>query len=381
MAAVPPIFADLFALAVEHAASDLHLKVGRPALVRVAGQLVETEMSPFTAAQLADFIEATVPAAFRARWLADHQVDYSLDLGASGQGRYRVNAYIQRGQPALALRLVKSNPPDFAALNHDPKSLGALLAADQGLVLVCGPTGSGKTTTLYAALRERSTPGVKVVTVEDPVEYRLDGIVQLPVNARAGFGFPNALRAILRHDPDVILFGEMRDAETADIAVQAALTGHLVLSTVHTTDATAALARLQEMGVPPYLLSATLQGVLAQRLVRRVCESCGTWRPLTEHERVRVAASGAMVTQLREGTGCALCAGTGFRGRVAIAELLVLDDALRSAFTQGASLVELRAMVRARGVRSLREDGWRCVAAGETTIDEVVRMVSEDDGA
>ena len=257
----------------------------------------------------------------------------------------------------------------------------ALLQRASGLLLVSGPTGSGKTTTLYAALRERSTPGVKVVTVEDPVEYRLDGIVQLPVNARAGFGFPNALRAILRHDPDVILVGEMRDAETADIAVQAALTGHLVLSTVHTTDATAALARLQEMGVPPYLLSATLQGVLAQRLVRRVCESCGTWRPLTEHERVRVAASGAMVTQLRAGTGCALCAGTGFRGRVAIAELLVLDDALRSAFTQGASLVELRAMVRARGVRSLREDGWRCVAAGETTIDEVVRMVSEDDGA
>ena len=257
----------------------------------------------------------------------------------------------------------------------------ALLQRASGLLLVSGPTGSGKTTTLYAALRERSTPGVKVVTVEDPVEYRLDGIVQLPVNARAGFGFPNALRAILRHDPDVILVGEMRDAETADIAVQAALTGHLVLSTVHTTDATAALARLQEMGVPPYLLSATLQGVLAQRLVRRVCAQCGTWRPLSEHERVRVAASGATITQLREGAGCVHCAGTGFRGRVAIAELLVLDDTLRGAFTQGASLVELRAMVRARGVRSLRDDGWRCVAAGETTIDEVVRMVSEDDGA
>ena len=257
----------------------------------------------------------------------------------------------------------------------------ALLQRATGLLLVSGPTGSGKTTTLYAALRERSTPGVKVVTVEDPVEYRLDGIVQLPVNTRAGFGFPNALRAILRHDPDVILVGELRDAETADIAVQAALTGHLVLSTVHTTDAIAALARLQEMGVPPYLLSATLQGVLAQRLVRRVCTHCGAWRPLTEHERVRVASSGAAITQLREGAGCVHCAGTGFRGRVAIAELLVLDDALRSAFTQGASLVELRAMVRARGVRSLREDGLRCVAAGETTIDEVVRMVSEDDGA
>jgi len=258
----------------------------------------------------------------------------------------------------------------------------ALLQRPSGLLLVSGPTGSGKTTTLYAALRERSTPGVKVVTVEDPVEYRLDGIVQLPVNVRAGFGFPNALRAILRHDPDVILVGELRDAETADIAVQASLTGHLVLSTVHTTDATAALARLQEMGVPPYLLSATLQGVLAQRLVRRVCAQCGTWRALTEHERVRTAEARVPITRLREGGGlCAHCAGTGFRGRVAIAELLVIDDALRGAFTQGASLVELRAMVRARGVRSLREDGWRCVAAGDTTIDEVDRMVSEDDGA
>ncbi len=257
----------------------------------------------------------------------------------------------------------------------------ALLQRASGLLLVSGPTGSGKTTTLYAALRERSTPGVKVVTVEDPVEYRLDGIVQLPVNTRAGFGFPNALRAILRHDPDVILVGELRDAETADIAVQAALTGHLVLSTVHTTDATAALARLQEMGVPPYLLSATLQGVLAQRLVRRVCAHCGAWRTLTEHEQIRTAESRVPIIRLREGAGCAPCAGTGFRGRVAIAELLVLDDALRGAFTQGTSLVALRAMVRARGVRSLREDGWRSVAAGDTTIDEVVRMVSEDDGA
>ncbi len=256
-----------------------------------------------------------------------------------------------------------------------------LLQRASGLLLVSGPTGSGKTTTLYAALRERSTPGVKVVTVEDPVEYRLDGIVQLPVNARAGFGFPNALRAILRHDPDVILVGEMRDAETADIAVQAALTGHLVLSTVHTTDATAALARLQEMGVPPYLLSATLQGVLAQRLVRKVCTHCGAWRALTAPERERTREFHAPITQVREGPGCAQCAGTGFRGRVAIAELLVLDDALRSAFTQGASLVALRTMLRSRGTRSLRDDGWRCVAAGDTTIDEVDRMVSEDHSA
>jgi type II secretory ATPase GspE/PulE/Tfp pilus assembly ATPase PilB-like protein len=189
------------------------------------------------------------------------------------------------------------------------RTLRQLLHRSSGLVLVSGPTGSGKTTTLYAALRERSTPTVKVVTVEDPVEYRLDGVVQLPVNPRAGFGFPNALRAILRHDPDVILVGEMRDAETADIAVQAALTGHLVLSTVHTTDATAALARLQDMGVPAYLLAATLQGVLAQRLVRCVCEQCAAWREPTREERALMGARGESVTRVREGTGCVVCAG------------------------------------------------------------------------
>lgn len=261
------------------------------------------------------------------------------------------------------------------------RTLRQLLHRSSGLVLVSGPTGSGKTTTLYAALRERSTPTVKVVTVEDPVEYRLDGVVQLPVNPRAGFGFPNALRAILRHDPDVILVGEMRDAETADIAVQAALTGHLVLSTVHTTDATAALARLQDMGVPAYLLAATLQGVLAQRLVRCVCEQCAAWREPTREERALMGARGESVTRVREGTGCVVCAGTGYRGRIALAELLVLTDALRSAFTRGASLAELRAQVRSGGVPSLRDDGWRLVSEGRTTVAEVERVISEDDAA
>ena len=163
--------------------------------------------------------------------------------------------------------------------------------------------------------------------------------------------------------------------------MQAALTGHLVLSTVHTTDATAALVRLQEMGVPAYLLSATLQGVLAQRLVRRVCAACGVWRPLTGPEQARAAADHQPIQQLREGAGCAQCAGTGFRGRVAIAELLVLNDAMRAAFMRGESLMTLRGMARAQGVASLRDDGWRCVAAGETTMDEVVRVVSEDDRA
>jgi len=255
-----------------------------------------------------------------------------------------------------------------------------LVSRSSGLLLVTGPTGSGKTTTLYAALAARSTPGVKVVTVEDPVEYRLDGVVQLPVNARAGFGFANALRAILRHDPDVILVGEMRDTETAEIAVQAALTGHLVLSTLHTTDATGALARLTEMGVPSYLLAATLQGVLAQRLIRLSCPSCAEWRSLTAEEQALTRGVVPPLTRVREGRGCAQCADSGYRGRGAITELLVLDDTLRAAFVRGASLDQLRAAVRAQGVLSLQHDGWRAVRDGRTTIAEVTRVVSEEDG-
>jgi type II secretory ATPase GspE/PulE/Tfp pilus assembly ATPase PilB-like protein len=255
-------------------------------------------------------------------------------------------------------------------------ALRALLQRQAGLVLVCGPTGSGKTTTLYAALRERSTPGVKVVTVEDPVEYRLDGIVQLPVNTRAGFGFANALRAILRHDPDVILVGEMRDAETADIAVRAALTGHLVLSTIHTTDAVGALARLRDMGVPAYLLSATLQGVLAQRLVRRVCDGCGQWRASDPRERAWLHAHDAdAADRVREGAGCEQCARTGYRGRVALMELLPVSESLMQAFADGAPTASLRALVRAQGVRSLSDDAVRLVREGVTSVAEVWRVL------
>ena len=279
MASVPPLFADLFALAVAHAASDLHLKVGRPALVRVAGQLVETEMPPLTAAQLTDFLEATLPAPFRARWLADHQVDYSLDLGASGHGRYRVNAYVQRGQPALALRLVKTSPPDFAALNLDPNAMGALLAGDQGLVLVCGPTGSGKSSTLAAMMRHlNETTTLHVITLEDPVEY-------LFTDAKCSFSqrevgidvvdFPAGLKSALRQDPDVILVGEMRDRETFETAVHASETGHLVLSTLHAGSAQQAVQRLFEFYPPEQLnlarraIASVLRAVVVQTLVPR----------------------------------------------------------------------------------------------------------------
>jgi type II secretory ATPase GspE/PulE/Tfp pilus assembly ATPase PilB-like protein len=343
-------------------------------------------------------------AAFRAGVLSRLKVVAGLDIAErrlpqDGRARVqvdgreidvRVSTLPALHGESLVLRLLDSGGAQSRSLTDlgiTPSVQEAwtqLVARSSGLLLVTGPTGSGKTTTLYASLSERSTPGVKVVTVEDPVEYRLEGVVQLPVNTKAGFGFPNALRAILRHDPDVILVGEMRDVETADIAVQAALTGHLVLSTLHTTDATGAIARLTEMGVPAYLLAATLQGVLAQRLVRQTCVSCGRWRALTTDEqavlRGATPAIDPPILQVFEGSGCGVCAQSGYRGRAAITELLVLDDVLRAAFVNGASLESMRAAVRARGVMSLQHDGWRAVRDGRTTIAEVTRVVSEDDG-
>jgi type II secretory ATPase GspE/PulE/Tfp pilus assembly ATPase PilB-like protein len=326
-----------------------------------------------------DIAERRLPQDGRARIQVD---DRAIDL--------RVSTLPALHGESLVLRLLDGGSAQSRTLTDlgitpaVQHQWSQLVSRSSGLLLVTGPTGSGKTTTLHAALAARSTPGVKVVTVEDPVEYRLDGVVQLPVNAKAGFGFANALRAILRHDPDVILVGELRDAETAEIAVQAALTGHLVLSTLHTTDASGALARLTEMGVAPYLLAATLQGVLAQRLVRLTCDRCGAWRALTAEETALMRAVTPplepAVTRVREGAGCERCAQTGFRGRAAITELMVLDDVLRAAFVRGETLESLRSVVRGRGVPSLLHDGWDAVRDGRTTVAEVARVVSEDEG-
>ncbi len=323
-----------------------------------------------------DIAERRVPQDGRARIrLGDREVDVRVSTLPALHGE------------SVVLRLLDSgggSPRSMQELGIEPSHRDGfmrLVARSAGLVLVTGPTGSGKTTTLHAALSARSTPGVKVVTVEDPVEYRLDGVVQLPVNVKAGFGFPNALRAILRHDPDVIFVGELRDAETAELAIQAALTGHLVLSTLHTTDASGALARLTDMGVAPYLLAATLHGVLAQRLVRVNCEVCSAWRAMSGDELALARSAlpfDAVPERVRVGVGCEQCAHTGYRGRAAITELLVIDDALRAEFMRGVSLSAFRQSARTAGVRSLMQDGWRAVREGHTTVDELMRVVSED---
>jgi general secretion pathway protein E len=246
-----------------------------------------------------------------------------------------------------------------------------------GMFLVTGPTGSGKTTTLYAALQRRDTATEKIITVEDPIEYQLTGITQMPVHRQAGVTFASALRAILRQDPDVVMIGEMRDQETAEISVQAAMTGHLVFSTLHTNDAISAIPRLLDLGIPDYLVAATLEGVLAQRLVRRVCADCSAEYEPNAEAVAMVSGVPAEGIVLLRGTGCSACRGSGFRGRVGVFELLLISDAFRDAIASRAPRAELRSLALRGGLVPLRADGWSKIQAGLTTIEEVVRVVQE----
>jgi type II secretory ATPase GspE/PulE/Tfp pilus assembly ATPase PilB-like protein len=243
------------------------------------------------------------------------------------------------------------------------------------MCLVTGPTGSGKTTTLYAALQRRDAAAEKVITVEDPVEYQLEGITQMPVHRQAGVTFAGALRAILRQDPDVVMIGEMRDQETAEIAIQAAMTGHLVFSTLHTNDAISAIPRLLDLGVPEYLVAATLEGVLAQRLVRRTCDVCREEYTPTPEALSGIDKGGIECATFVRGVGCPECRGTGFRGRLGIFELFVVTDELRDAIAGRAPRSALRALALDAGLTPLAADGWKKAVAGLTTVEEVARVV------
>ncbi|TMA76328.1 MAG: type II/IV secretion system protein, partial [Deltaproteobacteria bacterium] len=255
--------------------------------------------------------------------------------------------------------------------------LDRLLAQSHGIILVTGPTGSGKTTTLYAALQRLRTGERNIMTIEDPVEYQLRGIGQIQVNPRIDLTFASGLRAVLRQDPDVILLGEIRDRETVEIALQAALTGHLVFSTLHTNDAPGALTRLLDMAVEPFLISSSLLAVLAQRLVRRVCPACGREGPPGAEERAALgAATPAMLRHA--GPGCADCRGTGYRGRTAIHELLVVNDQIRTLIMARADAAAVRRRATADGMATLRDDGLAKVCEGVTTLAEVLRATQDE---
>ncbi len=254
----------------------------------------------------------------------------------------------------------------------------SLIHRPHGILLVTGPTGSGKTTTLYAALDKINAPDRKIITLEDPVEYQLRGVNQIPVKPKIGLTFATGLRHILRQDPDVILVGEIRDPETVDIAIQAALTGHLVFSTLHTNDAPSAIPRLLDMGAEPYLVASVLAAVLAQRLVRRLCPHCRVPYHPTPADLAALGVPTPPDTPLWRGRGCDHCRGTGYRGRLGIYELFVLTDDLRSLILRRASSRDLRRLALDHGMRPLRLDGWSKACQGLTTVDEVLRVTQDE---
>jgi general secretion pathway protein E/type IV pilus assembly protein PilB len=253
-----------------------------------------------------------------------------------------------------------------------------LIELPHGIILVTGPTGSGKTTTLYSSLIEINQPDVKIITTEDPVEYQLDGINQIQVHARIGLTFAHSLRSILRHDPDIVLVGEIRDLETAENAIQASLTGHLVFSTLHTNDAAGAYTRLVDMGVEPFLVASTVEGVMAQRLIRRLCEHCREPYSPKREDLPKDFPYDQLTGPIYRQRGCRQCRNLGYKGRMGIYELMVTTDEVRQlAHDRATSWVIKQAAVKA-GMRTLRHDGWRKVLAGSSTIDEVVRATKGD---
>lgn len=281
----------------------------------------------------------------------------------------------------IVLRLLdkQSAPLDLARLGMSEVSLSVmreLIAKPHGIILVTGPTGSGKTTTLYAALTELNDVSRNILTVEDPIEYYLPGIGQTQVNKKVEMTFARGLRAILRQDPDIVMVGEIRDLETAEMAVQASLTGHLVLSTLHTNSAIGAITRLRDMGVEPFLLSSTLIGVAAQRLVRLLCHSCKKKQVTPDNVRRLMGVPPEAPLALYQPIGCADCHNTGYRGRTGIYEIIALDDVLRSMIHSHSSEAVMETEARKK-FPSMRMDGWRRVHKGETTVEEVLRVTSE----
>ena len=265
--------------------------------------------------------------------------------------------------------------------DQDLKNLRKAIHSTQGLVLVTGPTGSGKSTTLYSILKEVSKPHLNILTAEDPVEYELDGVGQVQIKDDIGLSFASALRSFLRQDPEIILVGEMRDKETVDIGLKAALTGHLVFSTLHTNDAPSAVSRLIDMGVKPFLVSASLRAALAQRLVRSICQNCKQpyEPPASELAVLGINAEQASNASFMQGAGCDKCGDKGFRGRKGVFEIFTVNQELEEMIYHNVSIVELRKKAREMGMRNMREDGFRKVLAGVTTLSEVMLVTTEEE--
>jgi len=308
--------------------------------------------------------------------LAGKDVDIRVSTVPTVHGERVVMRLLDRSSTILQL-------DDLGLVGDKLDSVDQLIRQSHGILLVTGPTGSGKTTTLYAALSRINTTDKNIITIEDPIEYQLHGVGQIQVNPKIDLTFAGGLRSVLRQDPDVIMVGEVRDSETAKISIQAALTGHLVFSTLHTNDSCAAITRLLDMGIEPFLVSSSLVAVMAQRLVRKVCPTCReAYRPPMEELRQLGVTLDDLADNAvyRPGPGCDACKQTGYRGRLGIHELLVVDDEVRNLIMRSADSSEIRRAAAAKGMATLREDGADKIMQGITTIDEVLRVTQDDLG-
>jgi type IV pilus assembly protein PilB len=369
--------------AVKEGASDIHIEPGEGILrvrFRVDGRLVEklrppAQMHAAVASRIKimaglDISERRLPQDGGIHVMMDKR---PIDL--------RVSTVPGRHGEKVVIRIIDN---EKASVNLEKLGFGydtlkawrKLITLPNGILLVTGPTGSGKSTTLYAALQELNRDDVNICTVEDPVEYVMPGINQFQINEKAGFGFDGALRSLLRQDPDILMIGEIRDVDTGRLATQAALTGHLVLSTLHTNDAPSAFTRLYNLGIEPYLVGATVGGVLAQRLVRKLCQACKEAYTPGVNEKRQIEKHAGPVETLYKPKGCPKCRNLGFSGRIGIYELLVPDDAMTERISQGGSLNEIREHAKRCGMKMLRVDGIEKVRAGITTLEEVYRVTA-----
>ncbi len=374
---------SLLTQAIRQKASDIHIEPFEKELLvryRVDGVLFNVLSIPsrlqaglvsrFKLMANLNIAEKRLPQDGRIRIkTAGRDVDIRVSTIPIRHGERVVLRILEQGTLLLPLTSIGFDRQDLDTLTN-------LIQLTNGIVLVTGPTGAGKTTTLYAILNTINSPDKNIITIEDPVEYQLKGIGQIQVNPRIELTFASGLRSILRQDPDVILIGEIRDLETAEIAIQASLTGHLVFSTLHTNDAPSAITRLVDMGVEPFLISTSLKAVLAQRLVRKICPEC---REPYQPEKNEMARLGLTTDDLKQGTlfrgkGCPQCLNTGYKGRQGIYELLVVDETIAQMIDRRAQAAEIRQKAKSRGMYSLLEDGKRKVLAGITTSDEVLRV-------
>ncbi len=386
-APVVRLVSHLINKAAEMGASDIHIEPFEQELkvrFRIDGVLVEMEAPPFA---LRPAIASRVKLMARLN-IAESRLPQDGRFQVHVQGReidLRVSTVPTLYGESVVLRLLDrgSVALELPALGFADANLEAYLSVlDQptGILLVTGPTGSGKTTTLYSSLVRLNTGDRKIVTVEDPVEYHLEGVNQVQVRPRIGLTFADALRSLLRQDPDIMMIGEIRDLETAEIAVQAALTGHKVLSTLHTNSAAATVTRLLDMGVEDYLLTSTINGIVAQRLVRLICDDCSAPKPvlgeIVDELGLDRFFQGAPPV-LAEGTGCAACNGTGYRGRTGIVEILTMTDAVRKAIVARAGAQDVQRAATDAGMTTMFEDGIKKAVAGITTLEEVLRVTRE----